>query len=429
MSEPAGFTSANLGWRDSSLAWIVCISAGLFFLYEFFQLNLFDTINRDFSLALSLNSVQVGWISSSFLIANVLFLLPAGFILDRLSIRTVILFALLLCIAGTFGFAATSSFPIAFFCHFLSGIGNAFCFLACVMLVTQWFPSNRQALVIGVIVTMAFLGGTLAHVPLLWLKQHFGWRQSLVIDGLVGIGILAIIALFVSEKRPHTHSREANPLPFTKSFKMAIRNRQNWMLGLYTAILNLPVMVLCALWGTRFITEVYGWPEQLGSEIMSYIFYGSIIGCPTIGWLSDRLEQRRSIMIICASITFALSFPLSFGWHISPALMKWLCFAIGFITSAQVLSYPLIAESNPFESRGTATGFSSVLIMGGGMAGQLLYSFLLDLHAQQQSIYTSADHLSAIFMLPILFASAIIVAWLVRNPSYSQAGKEVECNQ
>lgn len=424
MSESTSFTSTNLGSKESLLAWIVCLSGGLFFLYEFFQLNLFDTINRDFSQALSLNSVQVGWISSSFLIANVLFLLPAGFILDRFSVRSVILFALLLCIAGTFGFAISNSFSMAFFCHFLSGIGNAFCFLACVMLVTQWFPRNRQALVIGIIVTMAFLGGTLAHVPLLWLKQHFGWRQSLIIDGLVGIGILAIIALFVCEKRPHIHIKETKRIPFGQSFRLSIGNRQNWMLGLYTGILNLPVMVLCALWGTRFITEVYGWPEHLASEMMSYIFYGSIIGCPTIGWLSDQLEQRRSIMIVSAIITLALSIPISLGWHISPFSMKWLCFAIGFITSAQVLSYPLIAESNPLESRGTATGFASVLIMGGGMVGQLLYSFLLNLHAQQQNVYTNTDHLSAIVMLPLLFFVAIIAAFLVRPPSDNLTIKE-----
>ncbi len=421
MSESAGITSTKLNVEESSLPWIVCLSAGLFFLYEFFQLNLFDTINRDFSEALSLSSLQIGWVSSSFLIADVLFLLPAGLILDRYSIRSVILFALFLSVSGTFGFAITHSFALAFFCHFLSGIGNAFCFLACVMLVTQWFPRNRQALVIGIIVTMAFLGGTLAHVPLLWLKEHFGWRQSLIIDGLVGVGILAIIALFVIEKKSHAETKVKTNAPFWKSLKLAIGNRQNWMLGLYTAILNLPIMVLCALWGTRFITDVYLWPEALGSQIMSYIFYGSMIGCPVIGWLSDQLDKRRSLMIMSAIITLALSLPLSFGWQISPLAMKCLCFAIGFITSAQVLSYPLIAESNPIEYRGAATGFASVLIMGGGMVGQMLYSFLLDIHAQQQNIYTSADHLSAIIMLPILFVGAIAAALMLRNPSYEQA--------
>ncbi|WP_367606471.1 MFS transporter [Legionella sp. W05-934-2] len=424
MSKPASFASSNVGLRDSSLAWIVCLSAGLFFLYEFFQLNLFDTINRDFSQALSLNSVQVGWISSSFLIADVLFLLPAGLILDRFSIRSVILFALVLSVAGTFGFAVTHSFTFAFFCHFLSGIGNAFCFLACVMLVTQWFPRNRQALVIGIIVTMAFLGGTLAHVPLLWLKAHFGWRQSLMIDGLVGIGILAIIALFVSEKRPNLPVKKTAHQPFWKSLRLAVQNRQNWVLGLYTAILNLPIMVLCALWGTRFMTEVYGWPEQLSSEMMSNIFYGSMVGCPVIGWLSDQLDQRRSLMIFCAIITLLLSLPMSFGWQVSPTTMKWLCFTIGFITSAQVLSYPLIAESNPLEYRGAATGFASVLIMGGGMVGQLLYSFMLNMHAQQQTVYTSADHLSTIIMLPILFVGAIVTAILIRTPTNNQPIKE-----
>lgn len=79
------------------------------------------------------------------------------------STRTVILSAMFVCILGTVGFALTDSFILASFCHFLSGIGNAFCFLSCVVLVSHWFPPRRQALVIGSLVTMAFVGGMMAH--------------------------------------------------------------------------------------------------------------------------------------------------------------------------------------------------------------------------------------------------------------------------
>src|SRR4029078_4784804 len=121
--------------------------------------------------------------SSAYLGADILFLLPAGIILDRFSTRRVILTAMLVCVIGTVGFAITDSFILASFFHFLSGIGNAFCFLSCVVLVSHWFPPRRQALVIGSLVTMAFLGGMMAHTPFAHLNDSYGWRNSLLIDG------------------------------------------------------------------------------------------------------------------------------------------------------------------------------------------------------------------------------------------------------
>ncbi len=141
------------------MAWVICLSAGLFFFYEFFQLNLFDVINLPLREEFRLDAVQLSFMSSAYLWADILFLLPAGIILDRYSTRLVILLSMAVCVLGTICFALTHSFILACFFHFLTGIGNAFCFLSCVVLVSRWFPSRRQALVIGCLVTMAFIGG------------------------------------------------------------------------------------------------------------------------------------------------------------------------------------------------------------------------------------------------------------------------------
>jgi len=152
--------------RGGFMAWLICLSAGLFFFYEFFQLNIFDVINPSLRADFEINALQLSWMSSMYLWADILFLIPAGIILDRYSTYWVIIIAMSVCVLGTLGFALTHSFAWASFFHFLSGIGNAFCFLACVVLVSRWFPPRRQALVIGSIVTMAFLGGMMAHTPL-----------------------------------------------------------------------------------------------------------------------------------------------------------------------------------------------------------------------------------------------------------------------
>src|SRR5215213_2903303 len=90
-------------------AWMVCLSAGLFFFYEFFQLNIFDVINQALRDDFHIDATQLSWMSSAYLWADILFLLPAGIILDRFSTRTVILAAMLVCVIGTVGFSLTDS--------------------------------------------------------------------------------------------------------------------------------------------------------------------------------------------------------------------------------------------------------------------------------------------------------------------------------
>ena len=173
--------------------WIVCFTAALFFFYEFIQMNMFNAISgllmRDFAI----NSTQLGLLSSTYLLADMAFLLPAGMILDRFSIRTVVLSALTLCLVGTVGFAVSTSIWFAGFFHFISGVGNAFCFLSCILLAGRWFPPKKLGLVIGLVVTMAMLGGVVAQTPFAYLTAEFGWRTTVLLDA--GLGFLILIAI------------------------------------------------------------------------------------------------------------------------------------------------------------------------------------------------------------------------------------------
>lgn len=405
--------------RGGLMAWLVCLSAGLFFFYEFFQLNIFDVINQPLRTDFNLDATQLSWMSSSYLWADILFLLPAGIILDRYSIRHVILTAMLICVIGTLGFALTQSFILASFFHFLSGIGNAFCFLSCVVLVAKWFPPRRQALVIGSLVTMAFIGGMMAHTPFAHLNESYGWRNSLLIDGAAGALLLLWIFIIVKDSPayiPLENSASRNKEPAMPGFLQALANKQNWLAGLYTSFLNLPIMVLCALWGASYLQVVHQLPEMVASNVISLIFFGSIIGCPLVGWLSDSMGRRKPLMIMGALATLLTTIPLFLNLALTQMELSILFFALGFFTSTQVITYPMVAESNRAENTGAATGIASVLIMGGGGIGQVLFGWLMQHHAgdvTQQ--YAVADFQYAMWMFPLTAIAALLAVLLTRE--------------
>lgn len=416
MSHSATIDSGVSIPRGDLMAWVVCLSAGLFFLYEFFQLNIFDVINQPLRADFHIDATQLSWMSSAYLWADILFLLPAGLILDRFSTRKVILTAMFICVVGTVGFALTHSFWLASFFHFLSGIGNAFCFLSCIVLVSRWFPPRRQALVVGSLVTMAFIGGMMAHTPFAYLNDLFGWRQALLIDGAVGAALLVWIYFIVKDQPADAPAlSRAQKGTSSSTFIKALANPQNWLAGLYTCLLNLPIMVLCALWGASYLQVAHHLPEMAASNVISLIFMGSVIGCPLVGWLSDSQGRRKPLMIIGAVATFITVLPLFMDISLSQFTLSLIFFALGFFTSTQVISYPLIAESNEAENTGSSTGIASVIIMGGAGVGQVLFGWLMTYHAQNAAEYTVADFQFALWIFPIAALAALVAVLLTRE--------------
>ena len=402
-------------------AYLVCFASALFFFYEFIQMQMFNAISEPLRQVFTSSATEFSFLSSTYLWGDLLFLLPAGILLDRYSTRKIIIYAMLVCIISTFGFAMTSNIKMACFWHFIAGTGNAFCFLACVILVARWFPSNKQAMLIGMVITIAFLGGMAAQAPLASMANYYGWRKALWVVGVLGIAILLLIIKYVEDSPCayiyHNPTADASVL---SELKLVIRNKQNYLSGIYTALLNLPIMVLCALWGTAAIKSLHGLTDLQASTAISMIFVGSIIGCPVAGWLSDRIGYRRKPMIWGVALSLLTINVLMVNQQVSFKHLSELFFLLGFFTSTQVIAYPMVAESNSHKLTATATGLASLIIMGGGAIGQLLFGELLDWHWSGTLVngaraYVASDYHFAMMLFPFAFAIAFLVILLTKE--------------
>lgn len=420
---------SQVQWLDGKerRAWVVCLSAALFFFYEFIQMHMFNAINEALRHSFAVSATGLGWLSSTYLWADILFLLPAGIILDRYSTRKIILGAVLVCIIGTLGFAWSHSFFWAAFFHFLSGIGNAFCFLSCLMLISRWFLPNRQALVVGIVVTIAFLGGMVAQTPLALLAGAMGWRSALVLDGGLGLIIMAVIYcnVYDSPRPEEEHAKQRSAAGLEQSslwqdLSQVFKNKNNWLPGIYTSLLNLPIMVLGAVWGKVYLQKVHHLTNFQATNVSSMIFLGSIIGMPFVGWLSDKWQLRCRPMVIGIVLTLLCTGTVMMSEQWSYGLLILLFFGIGLFSSTQIISYPMVTESNPRRLTGMATGLASVLIMGGALVGQLLYGKLLDMNwsglmQQGQRLYAAGDYHFAMYMFPIAFVIGLLAITLARE--------------
>jgi MFS family permease len=411
----------------SWFAWVICFVSSLFFFYEFLLANMFNTIAPSLESSFHVTASRLGILSAGYFWADVLFLFPAGLLLDRFSTRKIILIAMSLCVLTTAGFAVSESLQTAFLFRFLSGIGNAFSFLSCIRLAARWFPPTRLALAVGVIVTIAMVGGMSAQTPLTLAVQAFGWRHALLLNAALGLVFLLLIMVFIRDypsadgkTAHHSDKQILQSIGFWKSIGLALQNRQNWLGGLYTNLMNLPLVLFGAIYGASYLHQVRGVTEEEASWIISTLFLGTIIGSPVMGWFSDRIAERVRPMRAGAVISIALVLGVLYVPHLSLMSLTLLFFLVGFVTSTQVLAYPLVAASNPLVLTGSSVGLASVIIMSGYAIFQPVCGILMDLHwdgtmVNDVPFYSLADYRLAFLLIPIGFIISFIVTLFLRE--------------
>jgi len=130
-----------------------------------------------------------------------------------------------------------------------------------------------------------------------------------------------------------------------------------------------------------------------------------IVGSPIFGWISDFISNRKVPMfmggVACLLCMYAALYG-EFGYK----MMLTLFFFLGFTSSAQVLGYPVIAESNPVKITGSALSLAAILIMGVGYGlGLPLIGKLLDMgwtgqFLQGEKLYSVEAYKQAFLAIP-----------------------------
>jgi MFS family permease len=388
-------------------------------------MNMFNAISIQLLHDFNINATELGTMSAYYFIANVIFLFPAGILLDRFSTRRVIQVTLALCVIGTALFALSPNIAWATTFRFLTGIGSAFCFLSCIRLASRWFPPKNMALITGCIVTMAMLGGLTAQVPFELLVEHFNWRQAVLIDAAFGAIVLAVVSLVVKDYPQgfaqfyEQYRTEVSELGFWQSMRMAFLRRANWLAGIYTCLMNLPLVLLGGLWGTLYLVNAHGITKIDAVHVTSMLFIGTIIGSPISGWVSDRLAKRRLPMIVGAASALLMMMVLIYYDHLNRTQLLSLFFILGLLTSTQIISYPFVAETSPKMITAMSVSVINITTQGGIALFQPLFGFLLDLHAHTGSshklAFTVSDFNWAMWIFPIGLLIALIAVYAVNE--------------
>ncbi len=108
-------------------------------------------------------------------------------------------------------------------------------------------------------------------------------------------------------------------------------------------------------WGVRFLQEGRGREYDQAVLLAATVPLGWMVGCPLLGFISDRLGRRKPVILGGAAMLFAMLAWVLFG---VPEILRGPAVGIlmGIASGAAMLPYTVIKEANPPELGGSATG-------------------------------------------------------------------------
>jgi sugar phosphate permease len=177
--------------------------------------------------------------------------------------------------------------------------------------------------------------------------------------GIAGVAMGAVLWWLLPDQ-PAGHVRTDWLRTAGRALGVVFRNPQSILCGVIAGLLFVPTTIFDMVWGVRYLQDAHGF--AYGDAVMrsATVPLGWIVGCPLVGFISDRLGRRKPVIVGGAAVLL-----VSLGWVLYgiPDLLPpyVVAFVMGLASGAAMLPTTVAKEANPPEVGGTATGVVNFL--------------------------------------------------------------------
>ena len=190
-------------YRDNSAARlsvliIICIGSFLT------PLSLSATLVAIPAIALDLNAsaIYVSWIPASFLLSNIVTLLPAGRLADSYGRKRIYLIGTIVFLLSTVLASFSTSILMLLVFRSLQGIGAALFLSTGMAIISSVFLNKGRGAALGWVVAAVYAGLTCGPFLGGWLTDVFSWRSVFLLQAPFAlVGILLILIKMKGEWR------------------------------------------------------------------------------------------------------------------------------------------------------------------------------------------------------------------------------------
>ncbi len=224
-----------------------------------------------------------------------------GFGFDRIGPRPLVTMGLLLMGAGLVLMGQAKSLQMFYVAFIVANVGSTSIWMATAPAVANWFVRMRGR-ALG-IYTLGFgLAGIMAP-PLFQLIEIVGWRDALLIVGLVAWALLPV-SVWVIRRRPEDIGQwpdGADGPPATNddgesgeinvSAGKALRTRTFWLLSIGSMMVFLTISALQVHWSP--LLQSVGFSERSAANLLFVLPLSTVVGRIGFGFLVDIWDKRR----------------------------------------------------------------------------------------------------------------------------------------
>lgn len=376
--------------------WYIWASIMAVFIIGYFHRVAPAVLAEDLARTFRVSGVALGGLSSIYFYIYAFMQIPSGICADTIGPRKTVTAGAVVMGLGSILFGLAPTLPLCFAGRFLVGLGVSVLMVNIMRICVEWFRPDEMGIMNGLTTALGAIGGLLAAVPLAYLDHAIGWRTSFSVIGVLVL-VLAWNCWRVVRDRPADCglpgagtclATDLVPeVPPQRSIAAALvtvlTNRHTWppFFGFFAIYSTL--MAFTGLWGVPYLAQVYGLSNQQAASYVMVTSLGLVMGCPVVGWISDRLLLRRKLpYAVWTSIYLAVWAVLCFAGEGKPPLswMYVLCFCLGFFSSGFILSIITAKELNPLDISGIAMGTCNTSGFLASAILQVVLGKVLDLH-------------------------------------------------
>ena len=357
---------------------------------------------------LSLPDHALGLLTSTYFITFAAAQIPLGILLDRFGPRRVESILLLAAAAGAVVFALAGDLAGLAWGRALIGLGVSACLMAAFKAFNQSFPPERQASLIGWIMSAGGLGAVVAAQPLEVAMGLAGWRDVMLGLAAVTVAVSAVIWLAVPDRGGAAPA--AGLAEQLAGVRRVMTDRQFWR---YAPMVTMSIggfMAMQGLWVSRWMAEVEGFGRAQIAQQLTWLNAAMIAGCLFMGFMTTPLirrgftEARILDVIAIAFVAVFAAINLLGGYG-----QGWLWALLAFVYPTSNISYTILTRSLPLALSGRANTALNLAAFVGAFGLQWGMGILVD--ALRALGWDAGTAYRGTFAL-LLALQAAAVAWM-----------------
>ncbi len=270
---------------------------------------LFPWLMPEFGLSFT----QAGAMMTVFFVISGTGQAAAGFLVDRIGPRQVLLGGMLCFLAAALMLAAAQNYPMLLLAAALAGLGNSIFHPADFTVLNHRLSGPRLAHGFSAHGLAGNLGWAMAPAVLTPLAAFAGWRNA-----ALGAGVVALLAWLVLWIQPEAtrvaalggpaHGTHAQDSVFA-----FLRSRAVWLCFAFF------LLVTCAFgalqnFGTPLLHEFHGLALGSAAAGLSILLLGGALGILLGGAFANRAKSHDRLIALALATTAGLALTLATGW-------------------------------------------------------------------------------------------------------------------